>query len=90
MKSLSRLLFVFALIWGCLFPNAAKAGECINPGEEHFKFIGGVFLPAFDRTVRVDNTTLGIGDEIDLEDDLGFDDTQTTFYGNGYWRFFPI
>jgi hypothetical protein len=37
----------------------------------------------------VDNTNLGIGTEIDLQDDLGFDDTQTTFYGNAYWRFFP-
>lgn len=89
MKSLSRLLFVFVLIWGCLFPTAGKAGEWINPGEEHFKFVGGVFLPAFDRTVRVDNTNLGIGTEIDLENDLGLDDTQTTFYGNAYWRFFP-
>ena len=89
MKSFSRLLFAFVLIWGCLVPNAGKAGEWINPGEERFLFVGGVFLPALDRSVRVDNTSLGIGDEIDLEDDLGFDDTQTTFYGGGFWRFFP-
>lgn len=89
MKSLSRLLFTFVLIWGCLVPNTGKAGEWINPGEERFKFIGGVFLPAIDTSVRVDNTSLGIGDEIDLQNDLGFDDKQTTFYGNGYWRFFP-
>jgi hypothetical protein len=66
-----------------------RADDWIKPGEERFKFVGGVFLPAFDRTVRVDNPTLGIGDEINLEDDLGLDDSQTTFYGAGYWRFFP-
>ncbi len=90
MKSLSRLLFVFVLIWGCLVPTAGKAGEWINPGDERFLFVGGVFLPAIDTSVRVDNAnTGGIGDEINLEDDLGFDDTQTTFYGNFTWRFFP-
>ena len=89
MKSLSRLLFALVLLWGCLVPNAVKAGEWIKPGEERFKFIGGVFLPAFDRKIRVDNPSLGIGEEIDLENDLGLDDTQTTFYGNAYWRFFP-
>ena len=89
MKSFSRLLFAFVLIWGCLVPNAGKAGEWINPGEERFLFVGGVFLPAIDTSVRVDNPSLGIGNEIDLEDDLGFDDTQTTFYGRGVWRFFP-
>jgi hypothetical protein len=89
-KSLSRLLFAFVLIWGCLIPTTGKAGEWINPGEERFYFVGGVFLPAIDTTVRVDNkNTGGNGDEINLEDDLGFDDSQTTFYGNAYWRFFP-
>jgi len=89
MKSLSRLLFAFVLICGCLFPNTGKAGEWINPGEERFLFVGGVFLPSFDNSVRVDNANLGIGDEIDLQDDLGFDDSQTTFYGSAFWRFFP-
>lgn len=89
MRSLSRLLFALVLIWGCLLPNAGKAGEWINPGEERFMFVGGVFLPAIDTEVRVDNTNIGIGDGINLQDDLGFDDSQTTFYGNAYWRFFP-
>jgi hypothetical protein len=90
MKSLSRLLFAFVLIWGCLVPTAGMAGEWINPGEERFLFVGGAFLPAIDTSVRVDNAnTGGNGTEINLQDDLGFDDTQTTFYGNFIWRFFP-
>ena len=89
MKNLSRLILALVLIWGCLVPNDVKADEWINPGDEKFYFIGGVFLPAFDRAVRIDNTSIGMGNEIDLESDLGFDDTQTTFYGAGYWRFSP-
>ena len=89
MKTLSRLLFAIILIWGWLVPNNGRADEWINPGEERFHFVGGVFLPAIDTDVRVDNTNIGIGNEINLQDDLGFDDTQTTVYGAGYWRFSP-
>jgi len=89
MKSLSFLLFACVLIWGCLVPTAGKAGEWINPGEERFYIVGGAFLPSLDTSVRVDNPNLGIGSEIDLENDLGLDDTQTTFYGSASWRFFP-
>lgn len=89
MKSLNHRLFVFVLIWGFLIPSIGKADEWINSGEERFYFAGGVFLPAIDTKTRIDNANLGIGDVIDLKDDLGLDDTQTTFYGSSYWRFFP-
>ena len=89
MRTLNRLLFALVLIWGCLVPNAGEAGEWINPGEERFHFVGGLFLSTLGTSVRVDNANIGIGAEIDLENDLGFDSTQTTFYGSGYWRFFP-
>jgi hypothetical protein len=89
MKSLSRLLFAFVLIWGCMVPTTGKAGEWINPGEERFYIVGGVFLPSINTSVRVDNPNTGTGTEIDLQDDLGIDDTQTTFYGSAYWRFSP-
>jgi hypothetical protein len=89
MINLGRVLFTLIIIWGCLVPNAAKAEEWIKLGEERFQFVGGVFLPAIDTSLRVNNTTLGIGSEVDLKDDLGFDDTQSTFYGAGYWRFAP-
>jgi hypothetical protein len=61
MTNLRRLLFALIIISGCLVPNAAKAEEWINPGEERFHFVGGVFLPAIDTDVRVDNTNIGIG-----------------------------
>ena len=67
MKSLSRFLFAFVLIWGCLVPNAGKAGEWINPGEERFLFVAGVFLPAIDTSVRVENKNTGrTGEGINL------------------------
>ena len=88
MRVMSRVLLTIVFLWVCLVPDIGKAEEWINPGDEKVYLVGGVFLPAFDTDVRVD-TTLGIGSEIDLQDDLGFDDTQTTFYGSGYWRFAP-
>jgi hypothetical protein len=78
MSTVGRFLFAIVFIWGCLVPNTVKADEWINPGEERFHFVGGVFLPAIDTSLRVDNTNIEIGNEINLQDDLGFDDTQTT------------
>ena len=89
MRTLSRLLFALIIVWGCLFPNDGKAEEWINPGDEKFCIVGGAFFPAFDTDLRVDNTNLGMGNEIDLQDDLGFSDTQTTGYVSGWWRFAP-
>jgi len=89
LKSLKCLLFAVVLIWGFLIPHTVKADEWITPGEEHLYFVGGVFLPSFDTSARVDDEDLGIGSDIDVQDDLGVDKEQTTFYGNAYWRFFP-
>jgi hypothetical protein len=89
MNNLSRLLFAVVFIWGCLVPDNGKAEEWINPGDEKFYIVGGAFLPAIDTDLRVDNTSLGMGNEIDLQDDLGFSDTQTTGYVNSWWRFAP-
>jgi hypothetical protein len=89
MKSAHKLFLSIILLIGCLMPVTSNAGDWIKPGEERFYLRGGAFLPAFDTKLRIDNETLGIGDEIDLQNDLGFDDTQTTFYGSVYWRFFP-
>ena len=72
--------FLFALLLFCfvLLPNYTHAGDWINPGEETLTISGGVFLPKFDSSARVD-TSLGIGTEINLEDDLGITSDETTF-----------
>lgn len=63
------------------------ATEFIKPGEERFFLAAGAFLPSFDTRLRVDNKELGIGDEVDLEKDLGLNEEETVFWGSGYWRF---
>ena len=80
------LLSALLLFWAAWLPNTTHAGDWINPGEETFTISGGVFLPKFDTSARVD-TSLGIGTEINLEDDLGLTSDETTFWGDVSWRF---
>jgi hypothetical protein len=50
-------------------------------------FIGlGGFVAFFDTNLRVDSEELGIGTEIDLEKDLGFNNRKLDFRGLGYYR----
>jgi hypothetical protein len=46
---------------------------------ERFTFQAGGFFPSFDTTVRVGSDVLGVGTTINLEDDLGFDKSQSSF-----------
>ncbi|MBW1818802.1 MAG: hypothetical protein JRJ60_16810 [Deltaproteobacteria bacterium] len=84
----SRVVVLLAVLaaW-VLLPCAGEAREWIKQGEEKFQFYGGAFFPAFDTSLRVDNKTLGEGTDVNLEDDLNFDESETTFYVSGYWRF---
>jgi hypothetical protein len=45
-----------------------------------------VFLPSFDTSAEVD-TSLGLGTDINLEDDLGLTSNEATFWGGVTWRF---
>jgi hypothetical protein len=80
------LLFALLLCWAACLPHYTYAGEWINPGEETFSISGGVFLPSFDTSAQVD-TSLGIGTEVNLEDDLGLSSNETTYWGDVTWRF---
>jgi len=40
-----------------------------------------------DIDFQLDSQTLGVGTKIDFESDLGFDEKETLFRANGYWRF---
>ncbi|MBW1786942.1 MAG: hypothetical protein JRK53_10065, partial [Deltaproteobacteria bacterium] len=80
------VLFAVLAAW-VLLPCVGEAREWIKQGEEKFQFYGGAFFPAFDTSLRVDNKTLGEGTDVNLEDDLNFDESETTFYVSGYWRF---
>lgn len=87
MKLFKYLLFGIILVIGSFLSTVSIASDWIKPGEERFKFGAGVFLPSFDTKLRVDNNTIGTGTEVDLENDLGFSESETTFWLGGYWRF---
>ena len=79
--------FLLVLVAALAAPTASQAAEDFGPGADRFRIAAGWYPSNFDTTVRVDNKKLNIGDEINLEKDLGLDDTSNAFYGSFYWRF---
>ena len=71
-----------------LVPSQSNADEWIKQGDEWLTISAGAFLAKIDSTARVDSASLGIGTDVDLEDDLDLNEDETTFYGNATWRFF--
>jgi hypothetical protein len=57
-----------------------------NRGDDRFSIELGVFLEAFETTVRLDSETLGKGTEIDVENDLGLSTDQNNFRFDGTFR----
>ena len=49
----------------------------------------GFFRPAIDTSIRADSETLGKGDGVDFEEDLGFKKDQDANRLSGYWRIAP-
>jgi hypothetical protein len=80
-----KILFTLASL--TFAPALSYADEWIKPGEETLTFGMGVFLQAFDTTLRVDNQSAGAGSDVDLENDLGLTEDQSVFWANLNWRF---
>lgn len=80
------ILIVVLAVWA-LVPVTVEAADWIKQGEEKFYFEGGAFFPAFDTKLRVDSASIGEGSDIDLENDLDFNNRETTYRLGGYWRF---
>jgi hypothetical protein len=70
-----------------LTPALSQADKWIKPGSETLTFGIGAFLPAFDTSLRVDSQNVGVGDSIDLENDLGLTEDETVFWTSLNWRF---
>ncbi len=68
-------------------PAAAQSYADIKGMDERFRLDLGGFFQQFDTILRLDSTALGIGTEINFEEDLGQDAHKTSFRANGYWRF---
>jgi hypothetical protein len=83
----AKLFFLAALLTWISLAGTGMAGDWITPGQELFRIDAGAFLASFDTTLRVDSKTIGQGTDINLEDDLAYDDSTATYLINGYWRF---
>ena len=70
-----------------LLPALSPAQEWIKQGDETLTFGIGIFLQAFDTTLRVDNRDVGAGGNVDLENDLGLSEDESVFWTNLTWRF---
>lgn len=55
--------------------------------DERFRLDLGGFFQTFDTTISLANSSGTAGTSINLEDDLGQPTRQTSFAGDGYWRF---
>ena len=76
------------ILLACLFmlPGNVMADEGWGPGQDKWKFELGGYFPSIDTSLKIDGTDPG--DDIDLEDGLGFSDDDTIWRLDGYWRFF--
>lgn len=83
--AMSTLCVVWWITPGAL---AAEADTDALPWKT-WEFSLGGFLMTHDASLRVDSNTLGIGTEIDMENDLGFDKSLNTFRFDANWRFLP-
>jgi hypothetical protein len=65
--------------------GSIAAADDIKFGEETFELSGGAFFQNFDTTIQVKDNE-GSGDNIGLEDTLGYDDNNTSGLINASWR----
>lgn len=68
---------------------AVSAGQL--PGKhpllnKRFMIGGGGFFPDVDSKIRLDDEFLGIGTEIDFENELGLEESNSTFWLTSRWR----
>jgi len=87
MHYLPRTLSLYiASLWLIACAGNAAAAESSSPLAQHTLVVeAGAFLSEFDTTVRLSGPRSGTA--VDLEDQLGLDDNQTSFRGNLGWRF---
>jgi hypothetical protein len=81
---MKRSLGLAALLLATLVPVPALAQS-----TDRFGLDLGFFASGFNTELRLDSEDLGIGTEIDLENDLGLEADRGAFRLDGYYRFNP-
>lgn len=65
----------------------SSAGKAAEPSADRFSVSLGAFITDRDTDARLDSDTLGMGTDIDFEEDLNLDTSGTVFRLDGYYRF---
>ncbi|WP_413291169.1 hypothetical protein [Bdellovibrio sp. HCB337] len=84
MKQLYKFIFASCVL---VSTTSLPANAQIAPGDEKFLIHIGYFLPSFTTKLGIASDTLGRGDEVSIEDDLGLDTTQNVVRTDVSWRF---
>jgi len=80
-------LFFWVIVLIFILQGKAIASEADwGPGQDKWKFELGGYFPFVNTELQIDG--LDIGDDLDLEDKLGFSDSDSLWRLDGYWRFF--
>ena len=83
--------YIKTIVWAIclinLYPLSVQAG--MKYADETLVAQLGFFRPAIETSIRADSKTLGKGDVVDFEDDLGYKKYQDAYRLDGYWRFAP-
>lgn len=82
---------LLTLCFACWATAGALAAEG-NPEDfpwKNWEFSLGGYLMTNDSSVSLNSATLGVGTDIDMENDLGFDKTLQTIRFDADWRFLP-
>jgi hypothetical protein len=84
---LLRTMSFVALPVGCATTLLLASPATALADDEKFSVSLGVFLTERDSQTRVDGSIPNSGTPVDLENDLGFDKSDTVFRLDGYYRF---
>ena len=79
------ILIIFVIIILCSSPSFA--GEESPVGMDKFKLSIGGFFSTIDSKLKINSKVTGMGTDIDIESDLGFDEDVSLGRIEGYWRF---
>jgi hypothetical protein len=84
----TRIATLIAFGVGSLVISMSISAES-NPWleDDRLKLSAGTFISDHDSDFRISNNELGIGTDLNFEDDLGLEDSQTVFRLAGHYRF---
>ena len=80
---------LLSIVMTCVSCPVYAQSDVIKPGEERFTVGLGAVLNSFGTDMRVDNSNLGRGSNVNLKDDLGADRDASSFWTSAEWRFAP-